>query len=76
MSATIQWAGVEATIDGYEWVCEDEDVLALLNGFLDEEGPSGGDPEPDLHVAERVVQAWGAELVRFDESEYVRGRVY
>ncbi len=76
MSATIRLLGHEATIDGYRWRSKNRALEAVLNAMLDPAGPSGADPEADIHAAEAAIQKLGGELVRFEESEHVEGRVY
>lgn len=43
----IRTMGVEASIEGYSWYCQDRDVEAMLRATLDPDGPSGSDPNPD-----------------------------
>lgn len=76
MSATIRLADTTATIDGWEWTSEREELANMLNALLDPAGPSGADPAPDVHAAEAAIEIIGGELVEFDEPEFVRGRIY
>lgn len=76
MTATIRAGTFEATIDGWEWIGDNASLVEMLNAHLDPEGPSGGDPAPDYHEAQRVADLIGAEVIEFDLPDYVDGRVY
>lgn len=76
MSATIQIGPFEATIDGWEWTCEDDTLQRLLNTMLDPYGPSGADPNPDLTAAQEAVERLGGKIIRYDPTEYDPGVVY
>ena len=76
MSATIKVGVFEATLDGWEWAEGDAWFVDRLNAMLDPEGPSGSDPAPDLHEAQRVAKELGGQVIRFDKPEYVEGTVY
>ncbi len=76
MAATIRIGDRQATVRAYRWVCKDGAIEALLNAMLDPLGPSGGDPNPDLHAAQEAVRRFGGELISFSPTEYVGGRVY
>ena len=76
MSATIKVGNVEATISEWVWSCKDKTLESLLNGMLDPLGPSGADPAPDLHAAQAAVGALGGEVISYDETDFVEGRVY
>jgi hypothetical protein len=52
--------GIEATIEGYTWRSDDPLLEALLNSYLDVDGPSGSDPFPDLTAATEAVKRLGA----------------
>lgn len=76
MSATIRMFGKEFTLDAWEWTGEADHVVELLNAKLDPLGPSGSDPNPSLHEAERIVAKLGGEIVRYDETEYDPEMIY
>lgn len=77
MSATIKILDEEYTIDGYEWSGLNKTVVNMLDSFLSPNGPSGSDPNPDATAAQRVIDELAiAAMVRFDELDYVPGRVY
>lgn len=76
MSAVIRINKSHARIDGYNWISADKGLERLLNSMLDPIGPSGADPNPDLHAAQAAIKELGGELIEFDEMEYVKGRIY
>lgn len=77
MSATIEIVGDRFTIDGWKWTGPRPALVDFLNAMLDPEGPSGADPAPDVHEAERALEVLGVgELVEFDVPEYDPEAVY
>jgi len=77
MSVTIQVLKERATIDGYRWTGADPSLVELLNAMLDQYGPSGADPNPDLTAAKVAAEELGGEIIDAGEPpEYVEGRVY
>lgn len=76
MSATIQAGLFEATIKDWHWTGDNPAFVAMLNARLDPAGPSGADPAPDYHEAQRVAAEIGAEVIDYELPEYVSGRVY
>lgn len=76
MAATIEINGIEAMIEEYHWTSKDATLAGILNTLLDPLGPSGADPNPDLHAAQAAVAELGGEVVSYDETEYEEGRVY
>jgi len=76
MNATIELAGMTATIEGWEWTGEDGRFVALLNAMLDPDGPSGGDPAPNTHEARRVAELLGGKVIAFELPEYDPEAVY
>lgn len=76
MSATIEVLNRKYTIDEYKWSGPDKRVVSMLNSFLDPEGPSGSDPNPDATAAQMVVDKMDFKLLRYDKLDYVPGRVY
>lgn len=48
----------------------------MLNSFIDLDGPSGADPNPDATAAQMVVDEMGFKLLHYDKLDYVPGRVY
>jgi len=74
--ATIELAGMQATIEGWNWTGTDEQLVTLLNSMLDPIGPSGGDPAPNTHEAQRVAELLGAEVVEFELPEYDPEAIY
>jgi hypothetical protein len=69
MAATITWAGAEATIDGGEWTCADEDVKKLLETFAKFLDPLGYYPDRDAATAQYLADKIGAKIVKIDEPE-------
>lgn len=77
MSATIEILSKKYTIDSYKWSGPNKEVVNMLNSFLDLNGPSGSDPNPDATAAQNVVDELAiAEMVHFDKLDYVSDRVY
>ena len=76
MSATVRIGDATATITDWVWMASDSRLEGVLNGLLDPAGPSGSDPHPDLHAAQDAVEQIGGEVIEYDETEYVSGRVY
>ena len=76
MNATVELAGMTATIEGWEWTGKDKRFVSLLNSMRDPYGPSGGDPAPNTHEARRVATLLGAEVVEFELPSYEKGTVY
>ena len=76
MNATIELAGMQATIDGWNWTGSDEGLVALLNAMLDPDGPSGADPAPNTHEARRVAELLGGKVLEFELPEYDPEAVY
>ena len=76
MNATIELAGMQATIDGWNWTGEDERFIALLNAMMDPGGPSGADPAPNTHEARRMAELLGGKVLEFELPEYDREAVY
>lgn len=77
MSATIKIMNENYIITDYKWSGPDKVVVDMLNSFIDPEGPSGADPNPDATAAQNVVDKLAiAEMVRFDKLDYVPDRVY
>jgi len=76
MRATIEIGGEEATLEGWEWSSEDEELKEMLNRMLDVDGPSGADPAPSYHEAKRVIGIVGGKIVDYELPEYEEGHVY
>lgn len=76
MSATIEVLGKKYTIEDYKWTGPDKTTVSMLNSFLDLDGPSGSDPNPDATAAQAVVDEMGFKMLRYDKLKYVPGRVY
>lgn len=76
MSVTIRVFGADATIDNYRWSSKSTALLGWLEAQLDQLGPWGSDPNPDLTMALRVVEKAGGKIVYADKTEYVDGRIY
>jgi len=76
MSATVKIGGILATITDYQWSSDNKQLQNLLNAALPETGPSGADPNPDHTAALNAIEAFGGEIVSFDEAEHVSGRIY
>lgn len=76
MSATVRVMDKEATLDGWEWT-GDEPLADILNAILLPGGPSGGDPAPEYHEAERAIGEMGmGKVVRWDEVEFDPDAIY
>jgi len=80
MAATIRLLGFEATIDAGKWTCGEKRLQDFLT-LVSEEARLryigvGSDPNPDYHLAKDVVDRFGAEMVRYDETEYEPGTIY
>ncbi len=76
MSATIKVLNKKYTIEDYKWSGPDKIVVNMLNSFLDPDGPSGSDPNPDATAAQAVADEMGFKMLRYDKLKYVPGRVY
>ena len=76
MRASIQLGEMRATIDGWNWTGNDKQFVAVLNSMLNPDGPSGGDPAPNYHEAQRVAKLLGAEVIDFELPPYQEGTVY
>jgi hypothetical protein len=76
MSATITVHGIAAMVTDGVWVSQDAALVAILNALRDPWGPSGSDPNPDRTLAVKAVAHLGGEIVSFDPTECVPGRVY
>ena len=54
----------ELEVEYYEWRCPSLPQLAeWLNEQRPDGGASGADPNPDLTLAEGVVEKWGGRIV-------------
>lgn len=62
--------GLEATIEGYHWTCDNPAFEKVLNNMLSSCGPSGSDPNPDLTAARKAVERYGAEILYADHRNY------
>lgn len=76
MAATVEIGGSRAAIMDGVWSSDNKVLLDTLNLLLDPLGPSGADPNPDLHTAQAAVARLGGELIDYDKTAYVEGRVY
>lgn len=76
MSATIKVLKKNYTITDYKWSGPNKTVVKMLDSFLDPDGPSGSDPNPDTTAAQAVVDEMGFKMVHYDKLDYVPGRVY
>ncbi len=76
MSATIKALGKNYTIDGYKWSGPDKGMVRIFNSYLDPDGPSGADPNPDATAAFELAKTLGLKVVKYDKLDYVPGRVY
>ena len=76
MIATIELAGMRATIKGWSWTGTDGQFVTLLNAMLDPYGPSGGDPAPNTHEARRVAELLGGKVIAFELPEYDPEAIY
>jgi len=76
MSATIQIGRYQATVDHGHWTSKAEPIAGCLNMLARLRGVSGADPNPDLHAAMEAAERFHGEIVSYDPTEYVAGRVY
>ena len=76
MSATIRVGDYTAVIEDYTWRGGIPELIALLNAMLNPLGPSGSDPNPDLHAAQAAIEILGGRIIDYDETEFVEGRIY
>ena len=76
MKATIRVGDDVATLEDWEWTGEDIIFTQMLNSMLDPLGPSGSDPAPNTHEAERVAELLGGEVVGYEIPVYASGRIY
>lgn len=77
MAVVIDIIGTQATVQDYQWSCDDPDLLATLDSLKRPYGPSGDDPNPDQTLADRAVEVLGATIVSADVLEPGEpGRVY
>lgn len=76
MSATVIITGNKATCRNYRWVSRNKDLQGKLNDLLDPLGPSGADPNPDLHAAQKAIKILGGKIIEYDETEWEEGVIY
>lgn len=76
MPAVVRFDSVLATINGYEWECDDSVLKALLDSMLDPDGPSPSNPQPDITEARRVAEVLGGEVMEEIPEEHEEGKVY
>lgn len=76
MRATIRIGDIEATLEEWQWTSGSDLWVEVLNGMLDPDGPSGSDPAPNFHEAQRVAGILGTDVTDYELPEYVEGRVY
>ena len=76
MSVIVKVFGVSATIDGYHWTSEFEELANMLNAMLDPDGPSGADPFPDHTAATDAVEKLDGKIISFDEPSFDPDVIY
>lgn len=76
MSATIRIFDEEARLEDWEWHSEDKVLADWLNAHRPTFGPSGADPNPDLHEAMRIVEEYEAELLTWEPMPFERDVEY
>jgi hypothetical protein len=65
MAITIQLASRRARVQHRQW-SGDADLVELLQGTLDPDGPTGSDPDPDRTAAELAAQKFGVVIIAAD----------
>lgn len=75
-SATVRIGGLMAVIEGWHWEADEPWLADLLNGMLDEDGPSGDDPQPEINAAEAAVAELGGEVVSAVPGKTKPGEIY
>lgn len=65
MAITIQLGSRRADIQHRQW-SGDAELVELLQGTLDPDGPAGSDPDPDRTAAELAAQKFGAAIIADD----------
>lgn len=76
MSATVEIGGFKATITDGQWTSDNPALAQILTALLPTWGPSGADPNPDLHIAQNAVKQLGGTVLEYDETEFEEGVVY
>ena len=76
MKATIEVNGITAVIEDWEWTSVDKTIANILNLMLDKLGPSGSDPAPNYHEAQRIASIIGAKVTDYELPDFVKGTVY
>jgi hypothetical protein len=77
MTATITILGDTATIDSYRWSCPANPLTeAMLNARLDPDGPAGSDPNPDLNAARAAAEAFGGQVISYQETAFDPEAIY
>jgi len=76
MSAIIKVSGFKATITDGQWTSDNPALTQILIALLPTWGPSGSDPNPDLHIAQNAVKQLGGIVLEYDETEFEEGTVY
>ena len=77
MPATIELPdGKTATCDAYSWESTNLSLAVKLNAMLDDEGPSGSDPNPDYTAALAAVEKYGGKVTEFTKLPYDPETVY
>lgn len=76
MYAVIQQGGSRAMIWEDDWYSDDKVLLDVLRAMRDPDGPSGGDPQPDVTEAYRVAELLGAKVVEEEMDRHKLGVVY
>lgn len=81
MATKIKIGATVCTLDweGESWSCEGpegEDLLPILNVFLEACDPGGADPNPPYTHAEDMATLLGGKVTEFDELPYDPDEVY
>lgn len=76
MYAVIKQGESMAMIWNGEWYSDDEVLLRVLRSMQDPDGPSGGDPQPDVTEAHHVAKILGAEVVDEEIDKHELGLIY
>ena len=73
----VDFGGTVASIINYTWTCDDDMLLSLLNSILDDDGPSGSDPDPDYTAAQIAIEEVGnGKIVFADDAEFDEDVIY
>ena len=76
MRAVIQIFGEKASIQDWKWTCRNMTIESLLNHMLAPLGPSGADPAPNYHEAQRIAEMFRGKVLEYELPEFIDGTIY